>query len=289
MRIRRLSSVTLRDTLSDKLEPWELKLLFKSYDIIGDIAIIRIPEPLRKRKELIAETVLQTHKRVKTVLQQTSPVSNEFRLRRLEWAAGEKKTETVYKEYGCVFKVDLEKCYFSPRLSYERMRIAQGVQPSEVVVNMFAGVGCYSILIAKHAKARKVYSIDLNPDAVRYMLENILLNKVQNQVVTIQGDAKNVIQQTLKNKVDRVLMPLPERAYEYLDYALLALKPAGGWIHYYAFEHAKKPENPMEKAEAKVRKKLRNLNIDFEVPFCRIVRDVGPNWFQIVLDIRIER
>lgn len=289
MRIRRLSSVTLRDTLSDKLEPWELKLLFKSYDIIGDIAIIRIPEPLRKRKELIAETVLQTHKRVKTVLQQTSPVSNEFRLRRLEWAAGEKKTETVYKEYGCVFKVDLEKCYFSPRLSYERMRIAQGVQPSEVVVNMFAGVGCYSILIAKHAKARKVYSIDLNPDAVRYMLENILLNKVQNQVVTIQGDAKNVIQQTLKNKVDRVLMPLPERAYEYLDYALLALKPAGGWIHYYAFEHAKKPENPMEKAEAKVRKKLRNLNIDFEVPFRRIVRDVGPNWFQIVLDIRIER
>lgn len=289
MRIRRLSSVTLRDTLSDKLEPWELKLLFKSYDIIGDIAIIRIPEPLRKRKELIAEAVLQTHKRVKTVLQQTSPVSNEFRLRRLEWAAGEKKTETVYKEYGCVFKVDLEKCYFSPRLSYERMRIAQGVQPSEVVVNMFAGVGCYSILIAKHAKARKVYSIDLNPDAVRYMLENILLNKVQNQVVTIQGDAKNVIQQTLKNKVDRVLMPLPERAYEYLDYALLALKPAGGWIHYYAFEHAKKPENPMEKAEAKVRKKLRNLNIDFEVPFRRIVRDVGPNWFQIVLDIRIER
>ena len=289
MRIRRLSSVTLRDTLSDKLEPWELKLLFKSYDIIGDIAIIRVPEALRKRKEFIAEGILQTHKHVKTVLQQTSPVSKEFRLRGLEWAAGEKKTETVYKEYGCVFKVDLEKCYFSPRLSYERMRIAQQVQTGEVIVNMFAGVGCYSILIAKHAKTRKIYSIDLNPDAVRYMLENVLLNKVQNQVVAIQGDAKNVIQQTLKNEVDRVLMPLPERAYEYLDYALLALKPAGGWIHYYAFEHAKKPENPVEKAEAKVREKLRSLNIDFEVPFRRIVRDVGPNWFQVVLDIRIQR
>lgn len=286
---KEVSPVALRDILSDKLEPWELKLLFKSYDIIGDIAVIRVPEPLRKRKELVAEAILQTHKRVKTVLQQTSPVSNEFRLRRLEWVAGEKKTETVYREYGCVFKVDLEKCYFSPRLSYERMRIAQGVQPGEVVVNMFAGVGCYSILIAKHAKARKVYSIDLNPDAVRYMLENILLNKVQNQVVVIRGDAKNVVQQTLKNTADRVLMPLPERAYEYLDYALLALKPAGRWIHYYAFEHAKKPENPVEKAEAKVREKLRNLDIDFEVPFRRIVRDVGPNWFQVVLDIRIQQ
>jgi len=284
-----LSPVTLRDILSNKLKPRELGLIFKSYDIIGDIAIIKVPEPLRKRKEIIAEAVLQTHKRVKTVLQQTSPISNEFRLRKLEWVVGKKKTETVYREYGCVFKVDIEKCYFSPRLSYERMRIAQRVQPGEVVVNMFAGVGCYSILIAKHAKATKIYSIDLNPDAVRYMLDNVLLNKVQNQVVVIQGDAKNVIQQTLKNMVDRVLMPLPERAYEYLDYALLALKPVGGWIHYYAFEHAKKLENPMEKAEAKVREKLRKLNIDFEVPFRRIVRDVGPNWFQVVLDIRVQR
>jgi len=283
-----LGPVTLRDILSDKLEPWEMALLFKSYDIIGDIAIIRVPEPLKKRKEIIAEAIIQTHKKVKTVLQQTSPVSNEFRLRRLEWVAGEKKTETVYREYSCIFKADLEKCYFSPRLSYERMRIAQGVQPGEVVVNMFAGVGCYSILIAKQAKARKVYSIDLNPEAVRYMLENILLNKVQNQVVAIQGDAKNIIQQTLKNEVDRVLMPLPERAYEYLDYALLALKPAGGWIHYYDFEHAKKPENSIEKVKAKVMEKLQKLNVNFEVPFHRVVRGVGPNWFQVVLDIKVK-
>lgn len=283
-----MNPFTLRDILADKLESYELRLLYRSYDLIGDIAVIRVPEKLKHKSWLVAEAILQTHKHAKTVLRQISPVSSGFRLRKLEWVAGEKKTETLYKEYGCVFKVDLEKCYFSPRLSYERMRIAQGVQPGEVVVNMFAGVGCYSILIAKYAKTRKIYSIDLNPDAVRYMHENILLNKVQNQVVAIQGDAKTVIQQTLKNKADRVLMPLPERAYEYLDYALLALKPVGGWIHYYDFEHAKKPENPIEKAEVKVREKLRNLNLYFEVPFRRIVRDVGPNWFQVVLDIKVK-
>ena len=91
---------------------------------------------------------MQTHKRIKTVLRQASPVSGDFRLRKLEWIAGERKTETVHKEYGCILKVDLGKCYFSPRLSYERNRIAHQVQPGEVMVNMFAGVGSYSIVIA---------------------------------------------------------------------------------------------------------------------------------------------
>jgi len=262
--------------------------MYKSYDIIGDIAVIRIPDSLKNKRELIAEAVMQTHKHVKTVLQQTSPVSNEFRLRRLEWVTGERKTETFHKEYGCVFKVDLEKCYFSPRLSYERMRIAKQVKPGEVVVNMFAGVGCYSILIVKHSQASRIYSIDLNSDAVQYMLENVLLNKVHNRVVPIHGDAEIFVQQTLKNSADRVLMPLPEKAYEYLDYALLALKPAGGWIHYYDFEHAKKSENPIEKTEARVMEKLRRLNVNFEIPFHRIVRGVGPNYFQIVLDVKLE-
>jgi len=280
---------TLRDVLAGKLKPRELRLMYKSYDIVGDIAVIRIPDSLKNRKGLIAEAVMQTHKHVKTVLQQTSPVSNEFRLRKLEWVSGERKTETFYKEYGCVFKVDLEECYFSPRLSYERMRIAKQVKPGEVVVNMFAGVGCYSILIAKHSQASRIYSIDLNPDAIQYMLENVLLNKVQSRVVPIHGDAEKVVQQTLKNSADRVLMPLPEKAYEYLDYALLTLKPAGGWVHYYDFEHAKKPENPIEKTEARVMEKLRRLKVDFEIPFHRIVRGVGPNWFQIVLDIKLNR
>ena len=82
-------------------------------------------------------------------------------------------------------------------------------------------------------------------------------------------------------------MPLPEKAYEYLEYALLALKPTGGYIHYYAFEHSRKPEAPVEKIKAKVTEKLRNLNVDFDFPSQRIVRGTGPNWFQIVLDVKV--
>jgi len=221
----------LKVLLANKLEPRELKLIYKSYDIVGDIAVIRVPEPLKERIKIIAEAVMQTHKNIKSVWRQTNPVLGNFRLRGLEFVLGERKTETVRKEHGYIFKVDLEKCYFSPRLSYERMRIARQVQADEVIINMFAGVGCYSIAIAKHSKSKKIFSIDINPVAVRYMQENIKLNKIEEKVVSVQEDAKKVIEENLQNVADRVLMPLPERAYEYLDYALLALKPTRGWIH----------------------------------------------------------
>jgi tRNA (guanine37-N1)-methyltransferase len=206
-------------------------------------------------------------------------------VRKLEWVAGERKTEAIHREHGCLFKVDLARCYFSPRLSYERNRIAQRVQAREVIVNMFAGVGTYSIIIAKHSEAEKIFSIDINPVAIQYMQENIKLNKVGKRVVPIQGDAKKVIKERLQEVADRILMPLPAKAYEYLDSALLALKPTGGWIHYYDFAHARKPEDPVEKVKTAVSEKLRKLKVDFEIPFQRIVRKVGPNWVQVVLDI----
>jgi tRNA (guanine37-N1)-methyltransferase len=275
--------------LADKLEPQELKLTYKSYDIVGDIAVIRVPQLLKERTKIVAEAVMQTHRHIKAVWRQISPVSGDFRLRDLEFVSGERKTETVHKEHGCIFKVDLEKCYFSPRLSYERMRIARQVQANEVVVNMFAGVGCYSVAIAKHSKSKKIFSIDINPVAVRCMQENIKLNKVEEKVLPIQEDAKTIVKERLQNVADRVLMPLPERAYEYLDYALLALKPTGGLIHYYDFEHAKKDENPIEKIELKVSEKLQMLGVNFEVIFARIVRRTGPNWYQAVLDIQVKK
>lgn len=278
----------LKAVLADRLEPWEFELLYKSYDVVGDIAIIRIPDALKHRSKTIAEAVMQTQKRVKTVLQQASSVGGDFRLRKLEWVAGERKTETVYREHGCLFKVDLKRCYFSPRLSYERMRISQQVQLGEVIVNMFSGVGCYSVIIAKNSAADRIHSIDINPIAVQYMRENAGLNKVGGQVIPIEGDAKNVIMESLQNVADRVLMPLPKRAYEYLDYAVLALKPAGGWIHYYDFEHAKKGESPVEKVEAKVIERLRNFSVDFRVSFGRIVRTTGPNWYQVALDVHLK-
>jgi tRNA (guanine37-N1)-methyltransferase len=278
----------LKKVLAAKLESKQLRQLYKTYDIVGDIAIVRIPEPKGHLNKIIAEAIMDTHREVKSVWRQVSSVSGDYRLRSLEFLLGKKTTETRYKEHGCIYKTDLRKAYFSPRLSYERIRIAKLIQPKEVVLNMFAGVGCYSIFIAKHSQPLKVYSVDVNPSAVKYLRENIRINRVADVVVPIQGDAKEVTQKKFRNICDRVLMPLPERAYEYLDYSLFGLKPTGGWIHYYGFEYAENKEDAIERAEMKVSEKIRRQCKGFQVEFRRIVRSIGPRWYQVVLDINVE-
>ena len=191
----------------------------------------------------------------------------------------------MHRESGCAFKVDLAKCYFSPRLSGERMRIANLVKNGENIINMFAGVGCFSIIIAKHAKNVTVYSIDINPVAVEFMADNARLNGVYSNVVPILGDSKTVISGRLQRCADRVLMPLPEKAFEYLPVAVSALKPGGGWVHVHAFEHATKKERISEGFNHDLSEALDRLNVGFEVRAIRVIRSIGPNWWQSVADV----
>jgi tRNA (guanine37-N1)-methyltransferase len=276
----------LKSHLSKQLSHQELINIYNSYDVIGEIAIIKTSEDTRKHGEIIAESIMNTHKNIKTVLAQTGAISGRFRLRQLGFVAGEKKTITKHKESDCLFLVDVAKCYFSPRLVYERMRVAGLVKEGEIIINMFAGVGCYSIIIANHSKAQKIYSIDINPLAVSFMRDNIRLNRLWKKVDAIEGDAKEIIENRFSKVGDRVLMPLPEKSFEYLSSAISALKKEGGWIHYYGSTHAKK-EDPAEKLKLKVIKKMEEMKVPFNIPFHRIVRTTGPNWYQVALDIEI--
>ena len=276
----------LRELLSGSIPSEELATISSSYDIVGEIAIIRLPLNTEKTPA-IAEAIMNIHKNVKTVMAQTSRVKGNFRVRSLSHVAGENRTVTVHRESGCLFSVDVAECYFSPRLSYERARIASLVKRGETVVNMFAGVGCFSIMIAKRVSSAKVFSIDVNPKAVQFMSENIRLNILYGRVISLLGDSKAIIESHLRGSADRVLMPLPEKALDYLPTALSALKPSGGWIHYYDFEHALKNEHPIEKTKTKVVEKLARLGLACELPFSRVVRSVGPNWHQTVLDLHI--
>jgi tRNA (guanine37-N1)-methyltransferase len=277
----------LRKKLSCVLSSDEIGKVYSSFDVVGDIAIIKLPHASKEIAENVAKAIMDVNKNVKTVLLQTSPIVGDFRLRRLTQVAGENKTSTVHKESGCLFSVDVAKCYFSPRLSYERSRIADLVKPEETVVNMFAGVGCFSIMIAKRSNASKVFSIDVNPAAVQFMQENIRLNRVYAKVIPLLGDSKEIINSRLQRVADRVLMPLPEKALKYLPCAVSALKPSGGWIHYYGFEHAAKTESPTQKVKLKVAKALDALGVDSEFPSVRIVRSTGPKWYQLAADIHI--
>ena len=277
----------LRKKLSTAFSSAELNLIYNSFDVIGDIAIIKVPNGNIVNAEKVASQIMAVHRNVKTVFAQTSPILGDFRVRELRLLAGEDKTSTKYKESGCVFAVDVEKCYFSPRLSHERLRIASLVKGGETVVNMFSGVGCFSIVIAKTVSKTKVFSIDVNPIAVQYMEENVRINRVYGKVIPLLGDSKDIINAQLQGKADRVLMPLPEKALEYLPYAVSALKKHGGWIHYYDFQHAAGNEKPVEKTKLKVAQKLDSLGVGYIFAFSRVVRSTGPNWYQTALDIQV--
>jgi tRNA (guanine37-N1)-methyltransferase len=277
----------LRRTLAEDRQSLDFAGVYSAFDIIGDIAIIKPPSSSNISVAEVADAVMKRHRNVKAVFSQATEVHGNFRLRGLVHVAGENRTFTVHRESNCSFRVDVAKCFFSPRLSGERARIANLVQQGETVVNMFAGVACFSIVIAKHVSGTRIYSIDINPVAVNLMSENVRLNRVYGAVIPILGDAKTVIQDRLRGCADRVLMPLPEKALEYLPFAVSALKPSGGWIHVHMFEHAAKKEDPAEKTRVRLSEALNGLEVKFEAPNVRIVRSTGPNWWQTVADVNI--
>ena len=279
----------MRKRLQSRLTSQDAIKIYNSYDVVGDIAIIKVPNDNMENATRAAHAIMGLYPRkVKTVFLQTGAVQGDFRVRALKFLAGENRTVTVHREEGCSFRVDVEKCYISPRLLHEHQRIPRLVALGEVVVNMFAGVGLFSILIAKKAVDATVYSIDINPTAFDYMQENVLLNGVSNRVFPLLGDSKQIIDAQLQGVADRVLMPLPELALEYLPCALKALKPSGGWIHYFDFEHAAKDEEPIEKTCQKVKARLDDLDASYSIGLSRVIRSTGPNWYQTVLDLQIK-
>jgi tRNA (guanine37-N1)-methyltransferase len=276
---------TFAELLENKLPPHLLASLPRAMDFVGDIAIIEIPPELYTYKNVIGEAILKAHKSVRTILAKAGAISGTYRLREFSVIAGEPKTETVHKEYGCQYYVDLAGVYFSPRLSHEHNRVASLVKEDETVVDLFAGVGPFSILIAKTHENVKVYAIDVNPQAVEFLKKNVRLNRVEGKVHSILGDAKRIVKQRLFGVADRVIMNLPEKAIEFVDAACEALKPTGGIVHFYSFVDS---SNTLENVKLHfidtVEKSGRKVG---KILFSWFVRATAPYEWQAVLDAKI--
>jgi tRNA (guanine37-N1)-methyltransferase len=272
----------LKKALEGVLTAEENDELISAFDQIGNIIIVRIPESLISKKKIIGEALLDQVKIAKSVFFQTSAVEGDFRTRDLEILAGEDNTETEYKEFGCKFTVDVKNAFFSPRLSTERERIANLIQNGEIVTNMFAGIGMFSIMAAKKKKCT-VYSLDINPVASKLCETNIGLNKLAGEVISINGDATDIINNQLINKSDRTLMLLPERSDEFLESAINTTKNEG-IIHYYSHIHADKKSEAGKLSEEHY---LQITPVQSEILFSKIVRAVGPRYYQTVVDVKI--
>ncbi len=180
--------------------------------------------------------------------------------------------------------MDLGKVFFSPRLSTERLRIAKLIKEGETVGALFAGVGPFPIVFAKHSGMRKAYAIELNPHAFKGMLQNIALNKCSEKVEAILGDVKTVAPKMLAGKCDRVAMPLPKGGESFLQEAIIAIKPSGGVVHFYAFVEKEKgiaqALNQIKKAAEQQNRKVRILRKEK-------VRSFSASTDQFVIDFRV--
>jgi len=203
-----------------------------SYDVIGSIAILKLNNEKNKEKKKIAGKLLKEHKNIKTILEKIEKVKGRLRTYKTKYLAGIKTKETIHRESGCRFKLDVEKTYFSPRLSNERLEIAGKIKRKDKVLVMFAGVAPYSIVIAKVSGA-KVVSLELNRIASKYAEENVKLNKLQGKVEVVQGDVKRIIPK-LKKKFDVIVMPRPQLKESFLKEAFKVSKK-GSRIFYYDF------------------------------------------------------
>ena len=274
----------LKKLLENILTLEESEELISAFDQIGNIIIVRIPDSLLSKKKIIGETLLEQVKIAKSVFYQSSAVEGDFRTRNLEILAGEDNTETEYKEFGCKFTVDVENAFFSPRLSTERERIANLIQDGEVMTNMFAGVGMFSIMAAKKKKCI-VYSLDINPVASKLCEKNIKQNKLSGNVISINGDSSKIIKEQLVDKSDRTLMLLPERSDEFLESAISTTKN-NGIIHYYSHIHADKKSEAGKLSEEHY---LSVTPVKSEILSSKIVRPVGPRYYQTVVDVKISK
>ncbi len=277
-----------------------------SYEVIGDIAVLT--EAVNESNEqLVAHALMNRHKNIKVVAKRISPVEGVFRTRKLRIIAGANRTETMHTENGCRYKLDLEKVYFNPRLAGERNRVAAQVARSGVdaegIIDMFAGVGSFSIQVAKRAPQSHVTAIDINPEAIRYLRENIKLNGVRN-IEAIEGDVSEIYAR-FRNTADRIIMNLPKSAYLFLREALSMLKPRGGTIHFYDLESAysdasdknkksKSLERAIVQAKERLMVKIEELGEEFHVQSIEIlearkVKAYAPYAYIIGIDAKVKR
>jgi tRNA (guanine37-N1)-methyltransferase len=276
---------TLKENLSKTLTPEEFSFVKTAHDIIGSIAIVEIPTDLEKREKLIAETLLKVNPQIKTVLKKANIHEGVFRTQKMTYLAGINTKETLYKENNVTLKLDVEKVYFSIRLGNERKRIMQQINSREEILVMFSGAAPYPVVLAKNTKARHITGIEINPDGHKYGLENLKLNKITN-VDLICGDVHEVIPK-LKHDVpklsyDRIIMPLPKTADEFLDNALQVAKK-GTIIHFYDFL----PETEFDDAIKKIEEACKRRKLKHKILEIVKCGQHAPHIYRICVDFRI--
>ena len=276
----------LVENLKDEISKEQLKLLSSTYQKIGDIVIVDMSAEIEKFDSVIGKIILKYVPNTRTVCKKTGDIHGKERIPNIEVIAGDKNMETIHKENGCLYKLDVSRLMFSKGNLKERGRLPKLIKEGELVVDMFSGMGYFSIPIAKFSKIKKIYSIDINPTAILYLEENIRLNRSGGKIYPIIGDCRNVVKK-LGKVADRVVMGYLPETRKFLDSAFLVLKESGGIIHYHdTFKESDLWSLPVEILKKSAEKNGYKLK---KITEQRIVKSYAPKVCHIVMDAEFSK
>jgi tRNA (guanine37-N1)-methyltransferase len=266
------------EILKDELTSEEIENLRTSFDTIGDIVILEIPDDLLSKKQIIGDAALKFTKK-QAIYMKKSAIKGTIRIRDLEFLAGTDDSITIHKEHGVRLKLDVKEVYFSPRLATERIRVSNSVKDGEKILDMFCGIGPFPILIAKNHDV-DITAVDINKAAIKYLNENIKLNKLKGTVKTYCGDVRQV-SESFNCKFDRIIMNLPGLAYTFLDVAVNLIED-GGIINYYEFSDS------YEQGIKRLTQAVNEAGKEVEIINTRKVKSTSPGEWHVAIDGKVK-
>jgi tRNA wybutosine-synthesizing protein 2 len=274
----------LKESLKNVLSEEELLLLPRGFQTLGNVIVLKLNPNLYNKESLIAENYLRLLPNIRSVYVNRGKVVGTFRTpEKIELIGGKDNPIVEHKEHDVIYKFDITKIIFSKGNINERRYIATLVKYGEVIVDMFAGIGYFSLPIAKHSPVKKIYSIELNNESYNYLVENIKINHLVDKIIPIKGDCKTEVLKLSESgiRADRVIMGVFPAPKDYIKEALSLVNDKGTMVHY---------EGVVEKAN------INSLFNEFdeialkegyncELTSHRIVKSYGPHLFHAVLDI----
>ena len=288
MTFKQLLKEKLKDKLKDKITNEELEILPSGYQKIGDIIVVNLKPEIVKYKKEIGELVLEMYKgRVRTVCNKFGIITGEFREPQIEVIAGDENTVVTHLESGCKYRFDIRKVMFAKGNLSERTRIAKQVRSEEIIVDMFAGIGYFSVPIGVIGKPEKLYSIELNPVSFNFLKENFKINNIRN-AEAINGDCKQEVEKLVDRgiRADRVLMGYLPPPKEFLDYAIKIIKK-NGFLHYEDIVRVGHEKEDIERVMKDINDSASDAGFKAELVLAKKVKSYGPKTEHYVFDVRV--
>ncbi|MFX1428828.1 MAG: class I SAM-dependent methyltransferase family protein [Promethearchaeota archaeon] len=274
----------LKEQLKKELTEEQLSLLPRGFQTLGQVIILKLNPKIIEKKELIGKKCLEIFPSIKSVYINKGKISGTFREPdNIEFLLGIKNPIVEHKEHGLIYRFDITKIMFSKGNVNERKYLPTLVKNGEIIVDMFAGIGYFSLPIAKHSPAGKIYSIELNPESYNYLVENIKINHLDEKIIPIRGNCKIEVVKLSESeiKADRVIMGVFPAPKDYIKEGLSLVKDEGTMFHYEGVVEKDNINNLFREFNEIASKEGFNC----ELKSYRIVKSYGPNLFHTVLDI----